>query len=1031
MKKLYALLFLAFFADIQAQNYYINNFAGNGVNNYNGDGGPATAAAIGHPECVAIGPSGNVYISDPINGVIRKVNRAQKIYTVGYTNSTSQFAINANELLYLTDNYDNKLCTLDTLGHLTYIAGTGNQGHTGDGGPATAAQLDSPNGLVLDKQGNIYFSETSYIRKIDINGIITTIAGVGTTGYSGDGGPATAAQLNNPYGLAMDTTGNLYIADMSNNCVRVIKTTGIITTIAGTGVVGYTGNGAAATAAQLNAPMYIAINKQGNLYISEVSNCIIRMVNTSGIINPFVGNHTCSTVGDGWPATSASLNIPEGICLDSLSNLYVCDNFGSRVRKVGYCAADISITVTGTTVTCGNTRTVLKATGATTYNWYSGSTHSSTDSLVLYPPTTTTIIVYGLTGSCPATATYTIQVTPSVTITASKTTICKGDTTTLTALGATSYLWLGGQHLATINVAPTSSTYYTVIASTGSCSANQNINIYVNPTPTVGIYNSNFSALYCPQSQITLNAVGAITYTWSANVSSVNTPSVSISPLNTATYSVVGTNTYGCVGKATNIINVVGTPTVWATPSTTVCPGTYVQLNATGPDQNCTWSTNVNYPVTTTVVTVEPQDTTTYMATFDYYDGFHTCYISDSITIYVPYVNISAGNNTNICLGDTVTVSPTSSSNTYTLTPGNISAANIALSPTVTTTYTITGSNAYCSNSKIMQVYVHTCNSDTIGNGIAYSHCENYDLTSGKFSGWFAQSNNNGATDSITNYGLLNLTGVDSSGYNELNHAHEVCNVGFDSLVSILPRINGVFSQSVRLGKDLAGFNHQTLSTTFKVGITDTNFVFSYAFVSDGHGLAPAAMASPNVHAEPYFQAKFFDANNQEITGTRFFYGAGAANPTGYVIANTPIYFGDSIIYQTWTAVHTNLSQYFGQIVTILFETSDCNEGAHFGYAYLQLGCPGSQRTSAIQNYTATNQLRLYPNPTKNKFTVEFSSTDKQQQLQLFDISGKLILQQNISGTTTIDATNLENGIYLVQLKNRTSIGIQKIIVQH
>ena len=220
---------------------------------------------------------------------------------------------------------------------ITTIAGT-SAGYSGDGGPATAAQLNQPTGIAFDAAGNTYIADdaNNVIRKIGIStGIITTVAGTGTAGYSGDGAAATAAQLNAPWGVRVDAANNIYIADASNNVIRKVDgTTGIITTIAGTGVAGYSGDGGLATSAQLNFCSGVAVDGAGNIYISDDNNDYIRKVDISGIITTIAGTGVCGYSGDGGPATAAAICFPVGLQTDAAGNVYLSDNGNSVVRKI-------------------------------------------------------------------------------------------------------------------------------------------------------------------------------------------------------------------------------------------------------------------------------------------------------------------------------------------------------------------------------------------------------------------------------------------------------------------------------------------------------------------------------------------------------------------------------------------------------------------------------------------------------------------------------------------------------------------------
>ncbi len=213
------------------------------------------------------------------------------------------------------------------------VAGSSNMG---DGGPATAAQIGSIQGVAVDAKGDLFLSDTNNhrVRRVDTGGIITTIAGTGTAGFSGDGGPAGSAQLNLPYGLAVDAAGNLYIADLGNNRVRKVSPDGIIVTIAGTGVEGYSGDGGQANAAQLYTPRDVAVDAAANLYIAEFEGHRVRKVTPAGVIATVAGTGVAGLGGDGGPATVAELSFPAGLAVDRTGALYIADSGNNRVRKI-------------------------------------------------------------------------------------------------------------------------------------------------------------------------------------------------------------------------------------------------------------------------------------------------------------------------------------------------------------------------------------------------------------------------------------------------------------------------------------------------------------------------------------------------------------------------------------------------------------------------------------------------------------------------------------------------------------------------
>ena len=272
----------------------ITTLAGNGNWPISGDGGPATTAAV-RPVGVAVGADGSVYIADQVNQRIRKVSPA---------------------------------------GTITTYAGGG--ASLGDGGPATSANLAFPSAIAIDALGNLYIADLNNqrIRKVLPNGIISTMAGTGVAGLSGDGGPASLAALNFPVGLAVDSFGTLFIADGANGRVRKVSPGGTISTIAGNGTFKYSGDGRVATGATLNQPVDVATDRAGNVYIADSANNRIRKLSIDGTISTFAGNGIRGFSGDGGNAVDASLNLPTGVAADSAGNIFIADKGNYRLRKV-------------------------------------------------------------------------------------------------------------------------------------------------------------------------------------------------------------------------------------------------------------------------------------------------------------------------------------------------------------------------------------------------------------------------------------------------------------------------------------------------------------------------------------------------------------------------------------------------------------------------------------------------------------------------------------------------------------------------
>ena len=229
---------------------------------------------------------------------------------------------------YVTDDGYNVIRKITPAGIVSTFAGNGTKGSTGNGGPATMAALNYPRGIATDHFGNVYISETGThtIRKIDHTGTITLYAGTGVSGYGGDGGPATSAMLAKPMGLATDNAGNLYVADLTNNRIRKVSTAGTITSIAGTGAPSFSGDGFSAALADLYKPISIAIDGSGNLFFIDQGNQRVRKIDNAGIISTIAGNGGTGTALDGIPATAATFTNPTGICIDGSGAVYVADD---------------------------------------------------------------------------------------------------------------------------------------------------------------------------------------------------------------------------------------------------------------------------------------------------------------------------------------------------------------------------------------------------------------------------------------------------------------------------------------------------------------------------------------------------------------------------------------------------------------------------------------------------------------------------------------------------------------------------------
>ncbi|WP_158513018.1 T9SS type A sorting domain-containing protein [Flavisolibacter tropicus] len=294
----------------------LSTVAGNGKQGYSGDNGVAVNAMLNHPWGMAIDDLGNIYFADYVNSRVRKINASN--------------------------------------GQITTIAGTGKNGYNGDNIDARSAQLNAPMSVAVDQQGNIYIADDGNyrVRKINANnGKITTVAGTGLHGYAGDGGPAANAQLGDPWHISVDGDNNLFITDYSNNCIRKVNAlNGVITTVAGTGVGGYSGDEGLATKASLNLPVATAIDSYGNVFIADFNNNCIRKLDTeTGIVTTVAGNGSYGRSTEGVRAVNAVLAYPGGVAIDGDDNVYFTDSDNERICKINASDGMISIIAGGGT----------------------------------------------------------------------------------------------------------------------------------------------------------------------------------------------------------------------------------------------------------------------------------------------------------------------------------------------------------------------------------------------------------------------------------------------------------------------------------------------------------------------------------------------------------------------------------------------------------------------------------------------------------------------------------------------------------
>jgi uncharacterized protein (TIGR03437 family) len=328
----------------------LTTLAGNGIPSYSGDGAAATVAQLNSPSGVAVGPSGVIYIADTRNQRVRAAAPGGVLSTLagngtpGFNgdvllprtallNGPMGMAADALGNWFVADTVNSRVRQAQPGGNLFTIAGNGNASYFGDGSPATQGSVNQPEGVAVDSLGNVYIADTldHAVRKVTTNGVITTFAGNGNQGYTGDGGPANLARLNQPCGVAVDTGGNVYVADTGNSQVRRIDPHGIITTVDTSGV--------------LLDPRGVAVDRAGNLYIADTGNRLVRRVSPGALVTTIAGNGTCCYAGDGGLALDARLNQPWGVAVDVNGNVYIADPLNNAVRMLAPVSAALAVSV--------------------------------------------------------------------------------------------------------------------------------------------------------------------------------------------------------------------------------------------------------------------------------------------------------------------------------------------------------------------------------------------------------------------------------------------------------------------------------------------------------------------------------------------------------------------------------------------------------------------------------------------------------------------------------------------------------------
>ncbi len=713
IKFLSIITLLSFTLALKSQT--VTTYAGTGTSGSFDSG--LLSSTFTYPYGMCFNTSGQLFIAAGNNNKVRKISGGSVTTfagTGGWGDATGPgafavfktlFSICSDPAgnLYVSDTYNSKIKKITPSGVVSVFAG-----------PLIGSTdaFNLPRGICIDGAGNLYVADTdaSVIRKITPTGVVSTFAGSGT--YSSVDGTGTSASFNRPYGICLDPSGNLYVAERSGNKIRKITPTGVVTTLAGSGVAGsIDGIGVSAS---FITPQDLCSDLAGNIYVADTGNNKIRKITPSGVVSTFAGSGISGS-SDGV-GLAASFWEPAGICFDGISNLYIGDSRNHKIRKITLCTAPNSPTNTTTAPTqiCASSTTTLTASSTGTVSWFASSTGGSsifTGTTIVTSPTLSagTYTYYAQANTCATSATrtpITFTVNPLPSITVNNGSICSGASFTISPTGAATYTYSGGSSIVT----PTANTTYTVIGSSAEGCTNTAVsNVTVNPIVVPSILISIPNATLCGSSaaftSTIANGGASPTYQWKKNSSSVGSGLTSYSPtslVNGDVISCILTSNASCATPSTITSNSI-TITVGATPTISlsngsVCIGSSYTLSPTGAS---------SYTYSGGSAIVAPTANTTYTVIGSSSLGCTNTAVASVSVNPLPVVSISSSNSL-ICVGQTVNLTA-SGALTYLW---NTTSTNtvLAVSPSSTTIYTVTGTDVNgCKNNASITQSVSLC----------------------------------------------------------------------------------------------------------------------------------------------------------------------------------------------------------------------------------------------------------------------------------------------------------------------------------